>query len=161
MANGGGIPGQTCPSLTHSFHADCPGRIGKPVENWFMISQIFIVGIGGFLGSVCRFLLSGFVHRVVPLSEFPVGTLVVNVVGCLLIGILNGLAETRQVMGPDIRLFFMIGLLGGFTTFSTFGYETLALLRDAEVVRAMGNVFLHVLLGLAAVWLGDMLGRVG
>ena len=125
------------------------------------MSQIILVGIGGFIGSVFRFLLSGFVHRLVPLSEFPFGTFAVNVVGCLLIGLLNGLAETRQVIGPELRLFLMIGILGGFTTFSTFGYETLSLIRGAEVFRAMGNVFLHVLFGLVAVWLGDMLGRIG
>ena len=126
-----------------------------------MAPQIILVGIGGFIGAVFRFLLSGFVHRLVPLSEFPFGTLAVNVVGCLLIGLLNGLAETRQVIGPELRLFLMIGMLGGFTTFSAFGYETLELIRDAEVSRAMGNVFLQVLLGLVAVWLGDMLGRIG
>ncbi len=126
-----------------------------------MTSQIFLVGIGGFIGSVCRFLLSGVVHRLMPVSEFPLGTLAVNVTGCLLIGVVNGLAETRQIMGPEMRLFFMIGLLGGFTTFSTFGYETLALIRDAEVLRAMANVALHMFCGLTAVWLGDALGRVG
>jgi CrcB protein len=126
-----------------------------------MVSQIILIGIGGFVGSVFRFLLSGFVHRLEPLSEFPFGTLVVNIVGCLLIGLLNGLAETRQAIGPELRLFLMIGMLGGFTTFSAFGYETLALIRDAEVFRAMGNIFLHVFFGLVAVWLGDMLGRVG
>ncbi len=126
-----------------------------------MAPQIILVGIGGFIGAVFRFLLSGFVHRLVPLSEFPFGTLAVNVVGCLLIGLLNGLAETRQVIGPELRLFLMIGMLGGFTTFSAFGYETLELIRDAEIARAMGNVFLQVLLGLVAVWLGDMLGRIG
>ena len=126
-----------------------------------MAPQIILVGIGGFIGAVFRFLLSGFVHRLVPLSEFPFGTLAVNVVGCLLIGLLNGLAETRQVIGPELRLFLMIGMLGGFTTFSAFGYETLELIRDAEVSRAMGNVFLQVFLGLVAVWLGDMLGRIG
>ena len=125
------------------------------------MSQIILVGIGGFIGSVFRFLLSGFVHRLVPLSEFPFGTFAVNVVGCLLIGLLNGLAETRQVISPELRLFLMIGILGGFTTFSAFGYETLSLIRGAEVFRAMGNVFLHVLFGLVAVWLGDMLGRTG
>ena len=125
------------------------------------MSQIILVGIGGFIGSVFRFLLSGFVHRLVPLSEFPFGTFAVNVVGCLLIGLLNGLAETRQVISPELRLFLMIGILGGFTTFSAFGYETLSLIRGAEVFRAMGNVFLHVLFGLVAVWLGDMLGRIG
>ena len=126
-----------------------------------MVSQIILVGIGGFIGSVFRFLLSGFVHRLVPLSEFPFGTLAVNVLGCLLIGLLNGLAETRQIIGPELRLLLMIGMLGGFTTFSAFGYETLALIRDAEVFRATGNVFLQVFFGLVAVWMGDMLGRIG
>lgn len=97
----------------------------------------------------------------VPLAEFPLGTLAVNILGCLLIGVLNGLAETRQVIGPELRLFLMIGMLGGFTTFSTFGYETLALIRDADLVQAMGNVMAQVFFGLIAVWLGDMLGRVG
>ena len=126
-----------------------------------MVSQIILVGIGGFIGSVFRFLLSGFVHRLVPLSEFPFGTLAVNVLGCLLIGLLNGLAETRQIIGPELRLLLMIGMLGGFTTFSAFGYETFALIRDAEVFRATGNVFLQVFFGLVAVWMGDMLGRIG
>ncbi|MEC4673507.1 MAG: fluoride efflux transporter CrcB [Nitrospirota bacterium] len=126
-----------------------------------MFGQIVLVGIGGCLGSVFRYLLSGVVQRSFPMSEFPFGTLVVNVVGCLLIGMLHGLAETKQIIGPELRLFLMIGLLGGFTTFSTFGYETMALIRDAEVFRAMGNVVLQVLVGLTAVWLGDMLGRVG
>jgi len=126
-----------------------------------MLGQIVLVGIGGCLGSVFRYLLSGIVQRSFPISEFPFGTLVVNVVGCLLIGLLHGLAETKQIIGPELRLFLMIGLLGGFTTFSTFGYETLALMRDAEVFRAMGNVVLQVLVGLTAVWLGDILGRVG
>ena len=126
-----------------------------------MAYQIFLVGIGGFIGSVCRFLLSGLVHRLTLFSEFPFGTLAVNVVGCLLIGVFNGLAETRQVVNAELRLFLMIGLLGGFTTFSTFGYETLALIREAYVFRAMGNVSLHVFVGLVAVWLGDMLGRMG
>ena len=125
-----------------------------------MAFQIFLVGIGGFMGSVFRFLLSGFVYRMVPFAEFPLGTLAVNVLGCLLIGVLNGLAETRQMIGPDLRLFLMIGMLGGFTTFSTLGYETLALIRDDALVQAMGNVVVQVVLGLLAVWLGDMLGRV-
>ena len=112
------------------------------------------------MGSVFRFLLSGFVYRMVPFAEFPLGTLAVNVLGCLLIGVLNGLAETRQMIGPDLRLFLMIGMLGGFTTFSTLGYETLALIRDDALVQAMGNVVVQVVLGLLAVWLGDMLGRV-
>jgi len=95
------------------------------------------------------------------MSGFPFGTLVVNVLGCLLIGLLHGVAETKQIISPELRLFLMIGLLGGFTTFSTFGYETLALMHDAEIFRAVGNVILQILMGLIAVWVGDMLGRLG
>ena len=126
-----------------------------------MLGQVMLVGAGGFLGSVFRYLLSGIVHRSFPTADFPFGTLVVNLVGCFCIGVLHGLAETRQVIGPEWRLFLMIGLLGGFTTFSTFGYETMALFRDAEVFRAVGNVLLQVLCGLLAVWVGDLLGRIG
>ena len=87
-------------------------------------------------------------------SSFPYGTMAVNIVGCLAIGCLNGLAETRQMFAPEARLFLLVGLLGGFTTFSTFGYETLALLRDAEIGAALANVIVQVTIGLLCVWLG-------
>lgn len=125
------------------------------------MTQIVLVGLGGMIGSVSRFLLSGFVQRLSPILGFPLGTLVVNVVGCFLIGLLIGLTETRQLFGPEIRLFLFIGVLGGFTTFSTFGYETFALLRDAESPQAIISVGLHLFLGLGAVWVGDTLGRLG
>ncbi len=115
--------------------------------------QAFLVGLGGFLGALCRYALSGAVHRGVPQSTFPIGTLVVNLLGCLLIGYLAGLAESRQLFTPELRLFAFIGLLGGFTTFSTFGFETIALARDASYVQAAVNVGLHVVLGLTLVWL--------
>ena len=86
-----------------------------------------IVGCGGFFGAMLRYGLSGVVQRLVPFASFPFGTLSVNVAGSLLIGVVAGLVEFRQVLGPDARLFLMIGLLGGFTTFSSFAYETLAL----------------------------------
>jgi CrcB protein len=113
-----------------------------------------IVGSGGFLGALARYGLSGLVHRQVPHTTFPYGTLVVNLVGCLVIGALAGLAESRQLFGPEIRTFALIGILGAFTTFSTFGYETLAMIRDGEHLRASANVGMHVILGLALVWLG-------
>jgi len=112
------------------------------------------VGSGGFLGALSRYGLSGLVHRHMPLTTFPYGTLVVNLLGCLLIGLLTGLGEARQVFGPEVRLFALIGLLGGFTTFSTFGYETFAMIRDSEYVRAAANVGVHVILGLVLVWIG-------
>jgi CrcB protein len=112
------------------------------------------VGSGGFLGALARYGLSGLVHRQAPLATFPYGTLAVNLLGCLLIGGLAGLAESRQLFGPEFRTFALIGVLGGFTTFSTFGYETFAMLRDDEHLRAAANVGTHVILGLALVWLG-------
>ena len=122
--------------------------------------QALLVGAGGFLGSILRFAVTGWAHRVVPFAGFPWGTLAVNVIGCLAIGFLAGLGETRQLFSPEARLFLFLGLLGGFTTFSTFGYETLALLRDGEPLRAAANVTAQVLAGLAAAWLGLALARL-
>jgi len=113
-----------------------------------------VVGSGGFIGSLARFTVGGFVHRQLPLAIFPFGTLLVNLLGCLLIGVLAGFAESRQVFGPQFRQFALIGVLGGFTTFSTFGYETVAMLRDADYLRAGANVGISVVGGLALVWLG-------
>lgn len=113
-----------------------------------------IVGSGGFIGSLARYGVGGLVHRQFPLAIFPYGTLLVNLLGCLLIGLLAGLAESRQLFGPQFRQFALIGVLGGFTTFSTFGYETMAMLRDADYLRAGANVGISVVGGLALVWLG-------
>jgi len=118
------------------------------------IVQLTLVGAGGLLGSVLRYALSGFVQRMVPMAGFPYGTLAVNVVGCFCIGTLGGLAEARQMLGPEMRTFLLIGVLGGFTTFSTFGYEAFAMARDGEHMRAAASILLHVGLGLLAVWLG-------
>ena len=87
-------------------------------------------------------------------SQFPFGTLGVNVLGCLVIGLLGGWADNLEMFTPSARLFLLLGVLGGFTTFSTFGYETMALARDRETVAALANVSLHIVLGLAGVWLG-------
>lgn len=113
-----------------------------------------MVGSGGFIGALARYGLSGLVHRQVPFATFPYGTMAVNLMGCCAIGVIAGLAESRQLFGPEFRTFALIGLLGGFTTFSTFGYETFAMLRDAEYIRVAANVGVHVILGLALVWLG-------
>jgi fluoride exporter len=118
------------------------------------IVDVLWVGLGGFVGSSLRFVISGWVHRLPGTSSFPFGTLVVNVVGCLLVGLIGGWAEHRQVLSPATRLFLLIGVLGGFTTFSTFAYETLAFAHGADVGRALANVGLQVVLGLGAAWLG-------
>jgi CrcB protein len=126
------------------------------MEGW---RAAVLVGVGGFLGSAGRYLVGGWVHRLVPFASFPFGTLVVNVGGCLLIGVFAGLSDGRQLFAPELRVFLLIGVLGGFTTFSSFAYETLALARDAELARALANVAAQVILGLAAAWLGYALGR--
>ena len=123
------------------------------VMNKTFLWQILVVGLGGFCGSVARFLLSGLVHRLLP-PAFPYGTLVVNVIGCLAIGYLGGLVQVRSLLGPSQRLFLLIGVLGGFTTFSTFAYETLGLAQGSEFAKAALNTGAHVTLGLTAAWLG-------
>ncbi|HEV8376030.1 MAG TPA: fluoride efflux transporter CrcB [Candidatus Polarisedimenticolia bacterium] len=117
------------------------------------------VGLGGFLGSTARYWLGGFLNRLSPQALFPYETLVINLSGCLGIGLLAGLAEFRGVLSPELRLFLLVGILGGFTTFSSFGYETFQLLRDGEIVSAGLNVTLHCVLGIVAVWGGYTLAR--
>ena len=116
--------------------------------------QILLVGTGGFIGSVLRYTVSGLVHRAIPFSGFPYGTLVVNLVGCLVLGLLAGLAESRQVIGPELRIFLFLGLLGGFTTFSTFAYEGVELIHHGEFAKVLASVMVHVLVGFLAVWFG-------
>ena len=119
-----------------------------------------LVGTGGFFGSLARYGLSGFVQKHFPLAVFPYGTLAVNLLGCILIGVLAGLAEERQMFGPELRTFALIGILGGFTTYSTFGYETFALMRNAEFLQATANVAIHLVGGLVMVWLGFALTTI-
>jgi len=119
-----------------------------------------LVGLGGFLGSVLRYGASGLVHRLAPSTLFPLGTLSVNVLGSLLIGLLGGLAESRGILGPESRLLLLIGFLGGFTTFSTFAFETLGLMRAGQTTLVLGNVLGQVCLSLIAVWAGLVLSRL-
>jgi CrcB protein len=116
--------------------------------------NMLIVGVGGMIGSILRYWLGGFTQRSIP-GTFPVGTLAVNVIGCLAIGAIWSLIEYRQWFGsPEIRIFVTIGILGGFTTFSAFGYETFALLRDGAYVAALLNVTANVVIGMIAVTVG-------
>jgi CrcB protein len=118
------------------------------------------VGCGGFLGSAARYLLGDWLNRMAPQALFPFETLIINVSGCLAIGLLAGLSESRGILHPEMRVFLLIGVLGGFTTFSTFGYETFQLLRDGEWISGAANALLQVILGLAAVWAGNVLSRL-
>ena len=106
------------------------------------------------MGSVLRYLASGYVQQSAKSIDFPYGTLVVNVIGCFVIGFLAQLAEDRGMFTSESRLFVFVGILGGFTTFSSFGNETLNLARDSQMMNALANVGANVALGLFAVWLG-------
>lgn len=124
-----------------------------------MIKNYFLVFFGGGIGAMARYYLSGAVYRFLP-ADFPYGNLLVNITGCLTIGLLMTLMEERFLSEPSLRIFLTIGILGGFTTFSSFSYETIALLRDAEVLRASLNITVSVFGCLAATALGMFIGRL-
>ena len=121
--------------------------------------ELLLVGTGGFLGSVARYYLGGLVTQATAVSRFPYGTLAVNITGCLLIGLLGGLAEQTSAFSPHTRILIFTGLLGGFTTFSAFGYETMFLAREHAWSWAALNVGAQVILGLAAVWTGHAVAQ--
>jgi len=119
--------------------------------------KIFLAGIGGFVGSVLRYSVSGLVQDISRSIDFPYGTLAVNLLGCFAIGLLSQLAETRGFFTAETRTLVFIGVLGGFTTFSAFGNETINLWREGETMLAAVNVAAHLVLCLGAVWISRAL----
>jgi CrcB protein len=117
------------------------------------MGKVFLAGIGGFAGSALRYLVSGFAQNISGSIRFPFGTLAVNLTGCLFIGFLSQLAETRGFFSAEARTLIFIGVLGGFTTFSAFGNETIILWRDGENMLAAANIAAHLVICLGAVWL--------
>lgn len=118
------------------------------------IDSLTIVALGGALGSVFRYLLGTYAQTLSKSIDFPYGTLAVNLLGCFVIGFLSQLAETRGAFTSEARTFIFIGILGGFTTFSSFGNDTINLLHDGETFNALANVGANVIFGLILVWLG-------
>jgi CrcB protein len=123
------------------------------------VVRLLLIGLGGGVGSILRYLLGGLVQGGTGNSAFPAGTLAVNLLGCLAIGVLAELSEARGVLSAGTRALLITGLIGGFTTFSTFANETVSAARDNTLLIAAGNVLLSVVLGLAAVWLGRLLAH--
>jgi CrcB protein len=123
------------------------------------MQRLLLVGAGGALGSILRYLLSGYVQELTRSIGFPYGTLAVNVLGCAVIGFLTHLSEAWSLFDAESRAFVFVGLLGGFTTFSTFGNESMNLLREGENLSALWYVGAHVVFGLGAVWLGRNLAQ--
>lgn len=118
------------------------------------MNNLLLIGLGGAAGSILRYLVSGYVQQASRSVGFPYGTLAVNLAGCFAIGFLSQLADARGVFTPETRALVFVGVLGGFTTFSTFGNEGINLLRGGETPLAAAYVGAHILGGLAAVWLG-------
>lgn len=123
------------------------------------MKKYIVVGLAGLIGTLGRYWLSGLVARHYG-EAFPWGTLVVNVVGCFFAGSLFYITEERFLVSPMLRSALLIGLLGGFTTFSSLGLQTFTLLRDGEVIIAALNITISNLLGLLMVWGGYTLSKV-
>jgi crcB protein len=118
------------------------------------MTNLLLVGGGGFIGAIARYALGGGVAHFAAQAKFPFSTFLVNLTGCFIIGILAGLSAKHELFSQEAKLFLFTGLLGGFTTFSAFGLETVVLLRRGESLIAAAYVGSSVMLGIAAVWLG-------
>lgn len=127
-----------------------------------MMKPLLLVAFGGAMGSAARYKLSGWVLHQTINWRFPAGTFVVNVLGCLAAGVIAGLVTKQDYLSPEARLLLITGVLGGFTTFSAFGLETMLLLKRGEIAVAGCNVLLSVVAGLLALWIGlEMAGTRG
>jgi CrcB protein len=124
-----------------------------------MLVQLLLIGLGGFAGTILRYLIGGWIQASAGTSAFPWGTLTINLLGCFGIGLLAELIDARGFLRPEWRGVLMVGVLGGFTTFSAFANETVNAARDAAMHTALLNVFASVGLGLIAVWGGRLLAH--
>jgi CrcB protein len=121
-----------------------------------MVKSLMVVGFGGFIGTAGRFLISRY-FKVNITSVFPWSTFIVNIIGCLLIGIIYGISEKGDFLSPEIRLFLTVGICGGFTTFSTFSNDAFLLFRQQEWVRFALYTSLSFFIGLLAVYAGRII----
>jgi CrcB protein len=121
-----------------------------------MFRSIIIVGLGGFIGTVARYLTSRYFQENIA-SVFPWSTFTINILGSLLIGIFYGISEKGDFMSPDVRLFLTVGICGGFTTFSTFSNDAFLLLRQDEWLRFAFYTSMSFFLGLLAVYFGRII----
>jgi CrcB protein len=119
-----------------------------------------LVFLGGGIGSVCRYALATTLQKNFP-GPFPVGTFFVNLLGCFVIGVVGALGLERAAISPEARTFIMVGILGGFTTFSSFAWESLGLLTVRDLLRASLYVGGSVFCGLLGAFLGRSMGRIG
>lgn len=124
-----------------------------------MLRNILLVGTGGFIGSVMRYLVQYFVERGMS-STFPWGTMIANIAGSFIIGIVFALAEKGNLLSAEWRIFMAVGICGGFTTFSSFAYNNFTMLREQSLMQLLFNVGGSLVLGILAVYLGIVLVRL-
>jgi fluoride exporter len=120
--------------------------------------KLLIIGLGGAIGSIGRYILQGFFQSLLG-GAFPFGTFIVNVLGCFIIGFFVEFSFEKLFISVSLKNFIIIGILGGFTTFSAFGYETFTLLREQEIFLAMVNVLSSIFFSILAVWCGSLIGK--
>ena len=123
------------------------------------MTKFLLIGAGGALGALCRYGLSGFVHRFLP-ADYPFGTTAVNVLGCFLFGLVWVLADERVLIRAEGRIFLLVGFMGAFTTFSTYIFETGQLVRDLQWLYAGLNLTCQIVLGFLGLALGMAAGRL-
>jgi len=123
------------------------------------MGRILLIGFAGLVGTLSRYFLASLIGRRFG-ESFPIGTIIINVIGCFLAGFLFYSLQERSLVSETVRLAIMVGLLGGFTTFSAFGLQTFTLFRDGETLLALMNLIVSNLVGLLFVWVGFLLARV-
>ncbi len=124
-----------------------------------MLRTLLLIGLGGFLGSISRFLIALGVNRMFH-TILPIGTLAVNILGCLLIGIIYSLAEQKNMLNPELRVFLGVGFCGGFTTYSSFAFEKFSLIKTGDFLVLAVYLGASVFLGLIAVYLGSQVHKL-
>ena len=123
------------------------------------MSRIFLlIGFGGFIGSICRYYSQQFIAKFA--TSFPYGTLLVNIIGCFLVGLVFGFANKGNVLSPEWRMFLATGFCGGFTTFSTFSYESTQLINNGEYLSLALYILASVVIGIVATFAGIALTRL-
>jgi len=133
-------------------------RLGAARKGREQVGKYLVVGIGGFMGSIVRFWLAAFVGQRMG-TRFPYGTFLINVTGSFLIGFVMTVLTEKTHLSPNWRYLIPIGFIGGYTTFSTFEYETLRAIQDGQFTIGTLNVVLSVLVGFLMVWTGAMVGK--
>jgi len=123
-----------------------------------MYKGVLIVGLGGFFGSISRYILTQTAHKLFD-TNFPLGTLIINILGCLIIGFLLGIFEKGNIISPQLWLFLSVGFCGGFTTFSTFSADSVNMLNDKEILYLISYMGISVFAGIFCTIIGKFLAN--